>query len=209
MESKSFLLNFSNLSSGSEDLIKSALTAIKETLLQSSGQVETMLGTITPDLKYTIDRLLKGLMGGKLAKTGFSLALLMLIKEFSFNTDKLFESFESFDQSGISQTSLFSATILISLSLSRSKKLSSKENISKIIEIYKKKSAFQESAALALLSLPNIKSFMKKIETGNDINGLLINYSIQSPETTINQSMRHKDVIIKGSFRSFPRLHSI
>lgn len=209
MESKGFLLNFSDLASGSEGLIKSAVASMQSTLHASSGEVDTMLGKLTPSLKYTVDRLLKGLTGGKLAKLGYSLALCMILREFHISTDKLYDYFETLDHSGISQYQIFIGTTLISLCLSRTGKASSKSLIGKLEEIYKSKASLNEVTGLAVLSLPNAKNVAKRVGSQSDINGLMINYATQSHETVMVQSSRHKEILIKGTFRALPRLHHI
>lgn len=209
MESKGYLLNFSDLGSGSENLIKSGLASMKSTLDQSTGEIETLLGQVTPDLKYTIDRLLKGLTGGKTAKLGYSLGLCMVLENYKINSLNLFDYFESLDHTGTSQLQLYSAFILISACLSKSSNANPKPLISKIIEIYDTKPSFKEPAAVALISLIQSKGVIKKIKTENEINGLMMNYYIQSDESVMVQAIRHKDIIVKGTFRAFPRLHYI
>ena len=209
MESKGFLLKFSDLASGSEDLIKSAVDSIRTTLSSSCGEVETILGNLTPDLKYTIDRLLKGLTGGRLAKLGYSLCLCMVLRTHTINCERLYEYFETLDHSGISQYQIFIGTTLISLCLSKAGKASSKSLVAKLVDVYKTKASLAEVTGLALLSLPNAKATAKKLETQNDVNGLMINYATQSHETVLLQAPRHKELILRGTFKCLPRLHHI
>ncbi|OMJ77590.1 hypothetical protein SteCoe_22799 [Stentor coeruleus] len=209
MESKGFLDNFTVLASGVESSISQAVDKILETLKISEGHVETKLGNITPDLKYTIDRLLKGLTGGKSAKIGFSIALTTIFRVYPLKIQNITDYFNSIDHSGISPFQISVGFILLALAVERAQKTLPKSLIDKIVEIYKTRTALKESAAVALIKIEDQKPLIKKLATSNDAAGLMLHYSMQSDESIMNQSSRHKDIIVKGSFKALPRLHQI
>lgn len=209
MESKGFLSKFFELVSGDKSLVNSAVDSIRSTLSESKGAAETILGKLTPDTKYTLDRLMKGLTGGKHAKLGFSTALTMIFKDFIPNPSKVLEYFMQLDHSGISSFQLQIAQVLIYVCLLRAHKVPSKDLTDKVLEIYKAKSALRELAAVALSNDPNRKKLAKDVQTGSDVNGFLVSYSAMSPESIMNQCSRHKDNILKGSYKVLPRLHQI
>ncbi|OMJ85076.1 hypothetical protein SteCoe_13661 [Stentor coeruleus] len=209
MESKGFLDNFTVLASGSESSISQAVDKILETLKKSEGLIETKLGNITPDLKYTIDRLLKGLTGGKSAKIGFSIALTTIFRFYPLKLQNITDYFNSIDHSGISPFQISVGLILLALALERAQKTLPKNLIDKIVEIYKTKTALRESAAVALIKIEDQKPLVKKLATANDAAGLMLHYSMQSDESIMNQASRHKEIIVKGSFKTLPRLHQI
>lgn len=209
MESKGFLSKFFELASGNDALVKAAVDSIRNCLLEGKGEVETVVGKLTPDTKYTLDRLMKGLTGGKLAKVGFSVALTMVFREFKLDMNRILEYFLQLDHSGIGSFQIMIAQVLVYVCVLRAGKVPPRALTEKALEVYKGKSSLRELASVALSNDPSRKQLLREIPTGSDINAFLLSYSGMSPESIVNQCSRHKENLLKGSYKVLPRLHQI
>jgi hypothetical protein len=209
MESKGFLIIFSDLASGQEDMIRPAVSSLSQTLKTDSSSVSTVLGNLSNSLKYTLDRLLKGLTGSKLAKIGFSMGLTMIFREFQLKLEHISSYFQNLDHSGVSPFQVMTAEVLIYISLIRAEKRPPQTLSEKIVEIFKQKSSLKELVAVGIASDPERKRLPKLGGAEQDLNLLMINYSSMKPEGVLNLAGRHKQLIFKGSCKVMPRLHQI
>ena len=185
---------------------------VKELESSEHGEVsETQLGSFRKDLKYTLDRLLKGLQGTAPSKKGFSYCLSQVFAHFpEIQTQNVLSYHSQLDHSLISKKEILHGKILAFAAVLKAKKQVTEASAMEIIEVFKTKENLRQEAAEALAQLPDLKKLYKKIPNTGDANYFMLSCSLSpNPESVVVQAVQSKNQILQTVYKSLPQLHPV
>lgn len=202
---------FVDLSTEKPDIIAVAVSKLIAISVESGPEVVADFGVMTERLASTLKRLVKGLASTHHSlKLGYSTCLTALIRAVRIDSSKLLLFYDGLNSASKGKQEYVVGHILLASCLTEADYSLGEDLTDALVAYFKTQESMREAVAEVLAKATLSEAKLEELAEVNDVNywRLKLNAS-KGPAGLLAQAFKNKGALLKGSYRTLPRLHSV